>query len=160
MNIVVEQVNYQDSKACDELVQLLDNYASDPMGGGQPLSDFTRTNLAAKLADIDGAVSLLARIDERPVGFANCFQGFSTFSCAPLLNIHDIAVEEAYRGRGIAAKLLDEIASVASERGCCKVTLEVLTGNVTAKSVYLRAGFRPSADGESHGPYEFWDCPL
>ncbi len=160
MNIEIQRVDYRDSNACEELIQLLDNYARDPMGGGQPLGDYARTNLAARLAQIDGALSLLARIDGQAVGFSNCFQGFSTFACAPVLNVHDIAVEQASRGRGIAARLLEEIAAIASERGCCKVTLEVLKGNAAAKSVYLRAGFRPAGDGESHGPYEFWDRQL
>lgn len=160
MGIEIERVDYHDTADCEALIQLLDSYARDPMGSGKPLSDHTRNNLAARLAGIDGAVSLLARYDGQAVGFANCFPAFSTFACEPLLNVHDIAVEASYRGRGIAARLLDEIATIAGERGCCKVTLEVLQGNVAAKSVYLRAGFRPAADDEAHGPYEFWDRRL
>lgn len=158
--LVIEQIDYADKDACDTLVHLLDNYARDPMGGGKPLSDYTKQHLAESLSSIDGAVSLLARLDDKPVGFSNCFQGFSTFACAPLLNIHDIAVDPSYRGQGIASQLLAEIARIAADRGCCKVTLEVLVGNEIAKRVYQTAGFEPAAQREAAGPYEFWEKPV
>jgi len=37
-----------------------------------------------------------------PVGLVNCFEGFSTFACRPLVNVHDVAVLGSYRGRCIA----------------------------------------------------------
>ena len=160
LTLVIERVDYSDSVACDTLVRLLDNYAGDPMGGGKSLSDFTKQHLAESLAAIEGAVSLLARLGDKPVGFTNCFQGFSTFACAPILNIHDIAVDASYRGQGIASRLLEEVARIATDRGCCKVTLEVLVGNEIAKRVYHTAGFNPAAMHEAAGPYEFWEKPL
>ena len=153
-------MDYAHASECAELLTLLDNYARDPMGGGAPLNEYSKSNLASSLATIPGALSLLARIDGKAVGFSNCFQGFSTFACKPVLNIHDIAVEPAYRGRGIAHALLDAIAEHARDLGCCKITLEVLVGNAKAKNVYTDAGFNPAAMKEQHGPYEFWDKPL
>jgi len=153
-------VDYANAADCSDLLRLLDNYARDPMGGGSPLGEYSKSNLATSLAAIPGALSLLARLDGKAVGFSNCFQGFSTFSCKPVLNIHDIAVDPEYRGRGIAHALLDAIAAHARDQDCCKITLEVLVGNAKARSVYHDAGFNPAAMNEEHGPYEFWDKPL
>ena len=36
---------------------------------------------------------------EKPVGFAICFLGFSTFTARPLINIHDLFVQASARGR-------------------------------------------------------------
>jgi len=93
LNVEINRVDYTNAAQCNELLTLLDNYARDPMGGGAPLGEYSKTNLATSLAAIPGALSLLARLDGKAVGFSNCFQGFSTFSCKPVLNIHDIAVD-------------------------------------------------------------------
>jgi ribosomal protein S18 acetylase RimI-like enzyme len=62
----------------------------------------------------------------------------------PLLNIHDIAVLPAWRGRGIARRLLDAITQHASALGCCRLTLEVRGDNTPARALYRRAGFMPA----------------
>jgi GNAT superfamily N-acetyltransferase len=47
------------------------------------------------------------------------------------------------RGRGIAARLIDEIATMAIVRGSRRLVLDVADGNVTAERSYLRYGFVP-----------------
>lgn len=123
------------------LVQLLNAYASDPMGGAEPLSDFCRANLIAELKKRPNICAVLALVDEEPAGFSICIEGFSTFACHPLLNIHDIAVASAFRGQGIARKILAHIEHIAVQRACCKITLEVLEGNKAAQALYSDVGF-------------------
>jgi GNAT superfamily N-acetyltransferase len=79
---------------------------------------------------------------KRAAGLINCVEGFSTFAGKPLLNVHDIVVHEDYRRRGIASALLAHVEGVARERGCCKLTLEVLEGNRGARQAYLDFGFQ------------------
>jgi len=136
--------DYANPRHAAALVQLLDEYARDPMGGAQPLSDFAKTHVVAELCAIPNAFSLLAfagETDDHPVGLANCLQGFSTFACKPLINIHDLAVTLASRGQGVGESLLAAVEQVARERGACKVTLEVLSGNASALRLYARSGF-------------------
>lgn len=129
------------------LVELLDAYARDPMGGGAPLSEFARAHLVAALAARPQAFSVLAfgssdsPDSEFPVGLVNCMEGFSTFACRPLINVHDVAVLPAHRGRRVAEKMLALVEEIARERGACKLTLEVLQGNVGALRLYQRVGF-------------------
>lgn len=47
------------------------------------------------------------------------------------------------RGRGIAARLIDEIATMAIVRGSRRLVLDVADGNVIAERSYLRYGFVP-----------------
>ena len=123
------------------LVQLLNSYACDPMGGAEPLSDFCQANLIAELKKRPTMCAVLALVDGKPAGFSICIEGFSTFACQPLLNIHDIAVTSAFRGQGIARKILTRIEQIAVQRGCCKITLEVLEGNKAAHALYTDVGF-------------------
>jgi len=156
MTLEITEVDYHDTTQAQQLVELLNHYALDPMGGGQPLTDYCQEHLADKLSVIPGAFSLIAYADGQPAGFSNCFQSFSTFACQPLINIHDIAVLSSHRGKGVAQKLLQKIDEIAVQRKCCKVTLEVLEGNVAAKTAYLKHGFTPYQMNPAVGLAQFW----
>ncbi|MFS2036718.1 GNAT family N-acetyltransferase [Polaromonas sp. CT11-55] len=135
------RADYADPVHARALVQLLDSYARDPAGGGKPLSDFAKTHLVKELAARPQAFSVLAFDGDEAVGLVNCIEGFSTFACRPLVNIHDVAVLPGHRGRRIAEKMLALVDEIARERGACKLTLEVLQGNLGAVKLYERVGF-------------------
>jgi ribosomal protein S18 acetylase RimI-like enzyme len=135
------RVRYDDPLHAAALVGLLDHYARDPAGGGEPLSDFVRNNLVDALAARPYVFSVLAFDGGVPVGLVNAIEGFSTFACRPLVNVHDVVVLQSHRGRGIAARLFAETEAIARERGACKLTLEVLSGNRAARSLYEKLGF-------------------
>ncbi len=139
--IGVVRARYDDPSHAAALVDLLDHYARDPAGGGEPLSDFARGNLVASLAARPFVFSVLAFEGNTPVGLINAIEGFSTFACKPLVNVHDVVVAAGHRGRGIAARMFAEVEGIARERGACKLTLEVLDGNAAARALYQRLGF-------------------
>ncbi|BCE01149.1 GNAT family N-acetyltransferase [Marinicellulosiphila megalodicopiae] len=152
----IEKVNYEDAKQAEELLFLLNEYAMDVMGGGEPISAYCRIHLIDQLRKNDSAVSFILYDEKKAIGFANCFMGFSTFACKPLLNIHDFAVIGDYRGKHLSQKLLHEIEQYSDLKGCCKITLEVLENNVAAKKAYLNYGFKGYELLEDSGPAEFW----
>ena len=123
------------------IIEMLNSYASDPVGGGKPLSQEVRDRLVPALRDHANALALLAFADGQPVGVAVCFIGLSTFQARPLLNVHDLAVVPAYRGKGIGRALLVEAERQAVTRACCKLTLEVQDDNRPARALYERFGF-------------------
>jgi len=133
------------------IVALTDAYASDPMGDGAHLPDEVRGRLIAGLRQHPTTVIFLAYAGEEAVGLATCFLGFSTFAARPLLNVHDLVVLPAYRGRGVGRALLETIERKAMALGCCKLTLEVTEQNHAARRVYERAGFHQAVYGEGGG---------
>ena len=141
VNVTVFHANYANPVHAMALVMLLDAYAQDPMGGGQALSEFAKANLVSALAARPQAFSVLAFDGDKAVGLVNCIEGFSTFACRPLVNVHDVAVLADYRGQRIAEKMLALAEVVARERGACKLTLEALQGNARAIRLYERVGF-------------------
>ena len=144
-SIVVKKVNYLDPADRLALLCMLDMYARDPMGGGEPLAHDVKARLCDDLALVPGAVSWLAWLDQTPVGLLNAIPGYSTFKAKPLMNVHDIAVDPAERGKGIGQALLKALEEHAQQLGCCKLTLEVLSGNSVAKQSYARFGFEQYA---------------
>ncbi|GAB3483346.1 GNAT family N-acetyltransferase [Polaromonas eurypsychrophila] len=135
------RADYNHAGHASALVDLLDTYARDPAGGGHPLGDFAKTHLVQALAARPQAFSVLAFDGPQPVGLVNCIEGFSTFACRPLVNVHDVVVLASHRGQRVGEKMLSEVEAIARERGACKLTLEVLPGNAPAIRLYERIGF-------------------
>src|ERR1700739_1333447 len=94
------------------LVAMLDAYMRDPMEGGAPPSEQVKRDLVPGLRAHPACYVLLAYRDSRPVGFAICFRGFSTFNARPLINIHDIFVDSSVRGLGIGRMMLERIEAM------------------------------------------------
>lgn len=143
MNLTIQAVDFSQSTHRDALVMLLDAYAQDPMGGGEPLAAEVKARLCDDLAARPTVASFIAWLDGTPVGLVNCVEGFSTFKSRPLMNIHDLAVLPGHRGMGVGQALMQAAQAHAQARGCCKLTLEVLTGNARALRSYAQFGFEP-----------------
>jgi ribosomal protein S18 acetylase RimI-like enzyme len=141
MNLRIFEADLANRRDAQGLLDVLDSYAADPVGGGEPLTEDVHSRLVARLREVPSALVLLAFDADVPVGVAVCFFGFSTFRAQPLLNIHDLAVLPPYRGRGIGSALLAFAEHQARRRGCCRLTLEVQDDNPRARALYERFGF-------------------
>jgi ribosomal protein S18 acetylase RimI-like enzyme len=151
LSIEIREADLADAAHAAGLLAVLDSYASDAMGGGAPLNADVRRRLVPALREQTNALLLLAFSDGAPVGAATCFVGFSTFSARRLLNVHDLAVLPAFRGRGIGRALLVAAEEHALARGCAKLTLEVREDNARARGLYQALGFRDfELAGETH----------
>ena len=140
-HLSVCRADYADAQHAQAIASLLDAYAQDPAGGGKPLSAFAKTNLVNELAARPQAFSVLAFDGNLPVGLVNCIEGFSTFACKPLVNVHDVVVVSSHRGQRVGEQMLALCEQIAIERGACKMTMEVLSGNQSAMKLYARIGF-------------------
>jgi GNAT superfamily N-acetyltransferase len=160
LDLAITRADFADPADAAALVLVLDAYACDPMGGGEPLSADVRERLAPALAQVPGAFAFLARLGGEPVGLATCFMGFSTFAARPLVGIHDVSVIPGQRGKGIARALFAAIEDEARERGACKVTLEVLSGNHRAKKLYASLGYGDFQLDPEAGTALFWQKRL
>lgn len=160
MNIEIMLANYEDEQQGNDIGYLLNCYAMDPMGGGKELDSYIVKNIARKLCNYSHAFSVLCYVDGKPAGLVNCFDAFSTFHCKPLVNIHDIIVAREYRGHGLSQKMLEKVEQIAIEKGCCKMTLEVLEGNKVARSAYEKFGFASYILDPRMGQALFWQKTL
>jgi GNAT superfamily N-acetyltransferase len=131
-------------------------YALDEMGNGGPLALEVLERLIPGLRQHPTTIIFLAYADEKAIGIATCFLGFSTFTARPLINIHDLAVLPEYRSHGVGRLLLQAVEQNARERGCSKVTLEVQENNLRARRVYESAGFAQAIYGETTGGSLFY----
>jgi len=156
----IYETDLSSTEHAEAYIQLLDTYSRDAMGGGLPLTDFTRQHLVSCVKQRHDAVVVMAFIDFNAAGLVNCFEGFSTFSCKPVLNIHDVIVDPEFRGQGISQKMLQYVEQIAQQRGCCKLTLEVLENNTIAKAAYKKFGFDGYQLDPKYGKALFWEKKL
>ncbi len=160
MKVSIFQADYNNPKHSKDVMYLLNEYAKDPMGGGEPISEYVQDNLIQTMSTLPYVFSVLCYIDDKPAGLVNCVEGFSTFACKPVVNIHDAVVLEPYRGKGINEKMFDKVEEIALNRGACKLTLEVLEGNTNAQKAYVKAGFEGYELDPAMGKAMFWQKKL
>ncbi len=124
------------------MIQQLDLYMQDPMGGVGPISEDLSTKVLEGLKKQSNYIFFLAIHKGEYVGFANCYINFSTFKARQYINIHDFAVSKEFRSLGIGKRMMSEIVGFAKENGFSKVTLEVRDDNNSAQKLYRSMGFR------------------
>ncbi|WP_184041509.1 GNAT family N-acetyltransferase [Chitinivorax tropicus] len=157
---IIVRVDFDNLAHARDFLTLLDHYAHHPMGGGTGLSPYAKAHLIERLQDRLDFVALLAYVDGHPAGLINLIEGFSTFSARPVLNIHDIVVHQDFRGQGIAKQLLLAAEHIAHERDCCKLTLEVLSGNQLARQLYEKVGYQAYTLDPAMGQAMFFEKKL
>ena len=109
------EADLNDETIAKAVVDLLNGYACDFFGGNEPLGDYTKENLVSELKKLPNAHVFLARTmkSHELVGLAICFEGFSTFACKPLINIHDFYVKAEFRRRGISSSLIFAVGELS-----------------------------------------------
>jgi ribosomal protein S18 acetylase RimI-like enzyme len=68
-------------------------------------------------------------------------------------SVHGMRTDQAFRGRGLAGRVLAGIATVAAQRGIERVFLQVEDVNSPALALYRRAGFK------TVWRYDYWNQP-
>lgn len=150
MAVKIVEADYDNPRQAGHVLELTNIYSQDPMGQNAPLSDYSKEHLIEELKTLPTAFSLIAYLDDEPVGLANCIISFSTFYAKKLINIHDLMVKPDARGNGIGRKLLEAVEEKARDQNYCKITLEVRCDN-RARNLYERFGFHPD-----DVPLDFW----
>src|SRR3954462_13705433 len=100
------------------------------------------------IADGDTRVALLARLGARVVAVA----GYDRLNEPGVAEVA-FAVADDMQGRGLAPRMLEQLAVVAAERGVRRFDAEVMSDNRRMLGVFSSAGFdirRETAFGEAH----------
>ena len=158
--ITVREADLADPEQAAVLVEMFDAYMRDPMEGGSAPSAQVKRELIPGLRAHPACYVFFALRGEKPVGFAICFLGFSTFNARPLINLHDIFVHASARGAGIGKLILDRIEAKARSMNGCAITLEVREDNHRARGLYRKFGFARAEVGAQRVPIEFWRTGL
>lgn len=141
-NIQIIEGDLNNEEHAANFLKLTAAYMKDPMGETKPWTEEQKTNVIREMKDHPCALVLFAKTEGKFVGICTCFYAYSTFLAKPLLNIHDIYVDESVRGNRIATLLVQAIGDIAERQNCGKITLEVRKDNLNARDLYKSQGFK------------------
>lgn len=133
--------DFENKAHCEALVNLMNEYITDKMGGGEPYTDEQKVMLVEGLKNHPASLVFFACAGGEFVGLINSFVNFATFTVKPFINIHDVIVTESWRNHGVGRKMIQRIFDKAAELACSKVTLEVREDNQNARYLYNSLGF-------------------
>jgi ribosomal protein S18 acetylase RimI-like enzyme len=85
-------------------------------------------------------VLLIAYEDGEPAGFVSGTELSHPDKSVPEMFLNELAVDEAFRGRGIGRALVGELWRLARSRGCRGMWVLTDDDNVAANKVYSAAG--------------------
>jgi GNAT superfamily N-acetyltransferase len=160
MSIRIVEADLTEPQHQRDVITMTNAIALDPVGNGAPLPADVLERLVEGLRRHPTTLIFLAYDGDEVVGIATCFLGFSTFYARQLINIHDLAVLPAARGRGAGGLLLDAVEARARTLGCCKLTLEVQEQNQRARRMYEARGWAQAIYGDPPAGALFYAKPL
>jgi GNAT superfamily N-acetyltransferase len=77
---------------------------------------------------------------EAAVGYAVWFETYSTFQGKPTMFLEDLFVREDGRASGAGGMLFEHVRKLGAERGCGRMSWNVLNWNKLARDFYQRRG--------------------
>ena len=86
--------------------------------------------------DIPRFEAFLAYKENKPIGYAICFETYSSFLAKPTMYLEDLFVLPDERLQGAGSALFDHVLAIARERGCGRMEWQVLDWNELARSFY------------------------
>ncbi|GAB3484025.1 GNAT family N-acetyltransferase [Polaromonas eurypsychrophila] len=123
---------------------------------GTPDAAWVALFLGEGVDPVDGA-SRVAGLSRAPGSlYASVREGGHTVAAGAAafshgwVSVHGMRTAPAWRGRGMAGRILAALADAATTRGLERCFLQVEAGNTAAQSLYRRAGFA------SAWTYEYW----
>ena len=91
---------------------------------------------------------------ERALGFVQLYPSFSSVAARRLWVLNDLYVTPEGRGRGIGRALMERARRHAVETGACRLTLETMSDNETARALYRSLGYTPDPPNVEHHTLE------
>ncbi len=134
MGITIRPATREDIPQIFAMIQALGEYEKLTVTGNP---EALETHL---FGDRPFAYALMAEWEGQVAGFALYFYNYSTFLTKPGIYLEDLFVLPAYRRRGIATALLQELKRIATEQNCGRLEWSVLAWNQSAIAFYERMG--------------------
>lgn len=130
-----------DSRHINDLLKVLENYKTGEMGDGVPYTDTEKARLTTQFTVHPNVMVFLIYSEGEIAGGSVCFKSFSTFNTDNIINIHDLCINDKFRGKGLGRALTEYIVEKGRELLCSRLTLEVREDNGIAQSLYKKFGF-------------------
>ena len=131
------QIRRATEQDIEQLTGLVDQYRAFYK---QEPSVKTKSYLLDRLAKNESVI-FVAQIDNKLVGFTQCYPTFSTVSLSSVWLLNDLFVDPSYRGQKIADHLMQVAEDAAKESGASRIWLRTAHTNLPAQALYEGRGW-------------------
>lgn len=138
-SVRIHRLEVKDGNLCEKMLDLFGSAFGDEVtyGANRPSADYM-----ARLLANPAFIALVASKDGRVVGALAAYELPKFEQARSELYIYDLAVDEAYRRRGIATALIEETRAMAKARGAWIVYVQADRGDDPAIALYSKLGRR------------------
>ena len=91
------------------------------------------------------AEGFMLEAEGRPVGFGLIAKTYSREAGGMVMWLEELFILQEYRSHGLGRAYFAFVENFAKEQGFARIRLEVEEGNVRARTLYERLGYRPLA---------------
>lgn len=148
--IKIELFKSEDFPFLVECVAAIQEHERDELPELKPGQEIAQdyTSSLVHAVEQKGGVILLAKNGTERVGFVSAWPDTDNDPCfkeefRKHAYISDIYIIKAWRGRGLARKLLGAIESAMRDRGCLRVRICAKATNISAVNLYKSSGYNP-----------------
>ncbi len=114
--------------------------------------EYTSKEVYERVSNARDPVILIANLEDRLVGFAICYEG----RLEGFYHMRELAVDEEFRGKGIATRLYEEVEKFAKDNGYQGVTLNTFNKFKDSLRLAIKRGYEiyglDTAGGYSNDP--------
>lgn len=121
------EFEFMKSKHVDEVMKIEEASFTTP---------WTRSSILEEINKNKMAIYIVALEEGKVVGYGGMWHVINEG------HITNIAVDENYRGRGVASSIIDKLTEIAMEKDMIGLTLEVRVSNEAARRLYGKNGFK------------------
>ena len=141
------EVREAEDRDLDAVLHLYEQLA-DGQDGSMPADPGGAAAILAEIRSVSGRALLVAVVDERVVGTADCLIVVNlTHAGRPWAIVENVVVDADTRRAGIGSALMGDVLQRAEEAGCYKVQLISRKDRPAAHDFYRSLQFEPSAEG-------------
>ena len=135
MNFKVYKATNEDIDILHELILGLATYEKRPQD-----MKATKEDLSYWLFDKNIATALIAKLDNKPIGYAIYYPVFGSFSAKGNVHLEDIFLYEEYRGKGYGKRFLAEVIKDIFSNGYSNMEWSCLDWNTPSITFYDKIG--------------------
>lgn len=88
------------------------------------------------------SVIFVAEIENKLVGFTQCYPSYSTVSASTVWLLNDLFVDPEFRGQAIASQLMQAAEKAAKDAGASRIWLRTAHTNTAAQALYESRGWK------------------
>ena len=130
---------------CARLCEMVDCNITESSGDNKPLTNDQKLVLLDGLESLPSSIVIFAVDNKEIIGYATAFINFSSLTASAVMNISELYIEQNYRNKGWAVKMIEKLIDMAKYKDCNRISIEINKNDAEVQHIYSGFGFKEPA---------------